>query len=130
MQTFKLLQIKLIVLLAVMVTLSSCSSTAGKVKTYLQCGIAASQLERREAERRITEKFATFARQNNIDLSSRELMLLGQEVRNEMGLHEKSMEGQLYTFVKIYNSSACMALHEQEKIASLPFKYYLLYFFI
>lgn len=130
MKTFKFLQLKLFMLLAVMVTLSSCSSTAGKTKTYLRCGIAASQFERSEAEKRIIEKFTIFARENNINPSSRDFMFLGQEIRNEMGRHEKSMEGQIYTFVKIYNSSACMALHEQEKISPLPLQYYLIYFFL
>ena len=130
MKTFTFLATKLIVLLTVMVTLSSCSSTTDEVKTYLRCGIAASQLERSETSRRITEKFAIFARENKIDLSSREFMFLGQEVRNEMGMHERSMEGQIYTFVKIYNSSACMALHEQKKISPLPLDYYLVYLFL
>ncbi|RUS67248.1 hypothetical protein CUZ56_01191 [Saezia sanguinis] len=130
MKTFKFLQIRLIVLLTVMVALSSCSSNTDKLKTYLRCGIVASQLERGEASRRITEKFAIFARENNINPSARDLAFLSQEVRDEMDMYNKSMEGQLYTLVKIYNSSACMALHEQEKISPLPLQYYLIYFFL
>ena len=69
-----------------------------------------------------------YIKENKIDSSARYAMYLGQEIRDDLGLHNKSLEGQIYSLVKVYNSSECRDIHEKEKI-KMPFMYYLTYIF-
>ncbi|MDN0076078.1 hypothetical protein QU481_14405 [Crenobacter sp. SG2303] len=108
---------------------SGCTSNEDKLKSFMKCGIAAKQLERPSASTNIEKKLKSFIDEKQITGSAMQAMLIGQSVRDEMALEGKSLQGQIFTLVKIYNSSECKNLHEQESI-SMPFSYYLNYIFI
>lgn len=109
--------------------LSSCGSVKSDMKSFLRCGIAANQLEQTAAKKAIEIKMSQYIEKYKVDGSARDVMFLGQEVRDEMSLYNKGLEAQIYTLVKVHNSSKCQKMHGQETI-SMPFKYYFLYFFI
>ena len=109
--------------------LTACSSVESDLKSFMKCGMAANQLERNFASREIADKMDKYIRKNKVNGSARNAMYLGQEVRDDLNLHSKSLDGQIYSLVKIYNSSECRDMHEQEKI-KMPFMYYLVYFFM
>ncbi|SEI13681.1 hypothetical protein SAMN05660691_04117 [Rheinheimera pacifica] len=111
------------------VTLSSCSFVDGEIKSFLKCGLAANQLGEHQAVEMISSKMKAYVNEEKIEGSARYVMELGQEVRDELDLYSKGLERQEYTLAKIYNSSKCLDMHEQEKI-DMPFKYYLVYIFL
>lgn len=124
------MKVNRIVLSAIIATnLVACSSVESDMKSFIKCGMAANQLERSVAAQNISTKMAQYIRENNVDGSARYAMHLGQEVRDDLALYDKSLEGQIYTLVKVYNSSTCRDMHEQEKV-KMPFLYYLAYIFI
>lgn len=121
--------------------LSSCSSMDSDVKDFLRCGIAASQLEENRAASIISKKADDYFDKNKskfekhlaskgMQSTPMYLSFLSNDIRNEeMELYNKNLQGQIFTLVKVYNSSTCLKLHEQDKI-KMPFQYYLSYFFI
>lgn len=113
----------------IVANVAACSSVESDLKSFMKCGMAAHQLERSAASRNISIKMAQYVKENNVDGSARDAMYLGQEVRDELALYDKSLDGQLYTLAKVYNSSTCRNMHEQEKI-KMPFLYYLVYIFV
>jgi hypothetical protein len=108
--------------------LSGCTSEKDKLKSFAKCSIAARQLEQPTAKRNIETKLKEYVIENHINGSAMQASFFVGEVREEMNLEGKRLDGQLYTLVKIYNSSECTKLHEQEPI-KMPLMYYLLYFF-
>lgn len=112
-----------------LVTFSGCSSVENDIKSFMKCGMAANHLDKSKASRNISRKLEQYIEENNVEGSAREASRLGEEVRDDLGLYEKRLEIQYYTLGKIYNSSTCRDMHEQEKI-SMPFMYYLTYIFI
>ncbi len=121
--------LKIFVPIVFLFLLSSCGSVKSDMKSFLRCGIAANQLEQNTASKKIKIKMSQYVDKHKVDGSARDVMFLGQEVRDEMSLYNKGLERKIYTLVKVYNSSECQEMHEQETI-SMPFKYYLAYFFI
>lgn len=121
--------LKIFVPIVFLFLLSSCGSVKSDMKSFLRCGIAANQLEQNTASKKIKIKMSQYVDKHKVDGSARDVMFLGQEVRDEMSLYNKGLERKIYTLVKVYNSSECQEMHEQETIG-MPFKYYLVYFFI
>lgn len=120
--------------LSVLTVLAGCNSSRDELKVFMKCGIAASQLGRNSASEVISNKMKSFINEKKIDGSARDAMYLGAEVRDEdLQLYKMSEERKFYTLVKLYNSSTCRDLHEQEKI-DLPilmhYRYYLFYPFM
>jgi hypothetical protein len=124
-------KIKIFFILLIAAILAACTSIESDLKSFLKCGMAAHQLQKPVAARNISIKMEQYLKGKNINVPvpARDAMYLGEEVRDELALHEKTIEGQLYTLVKVYNSSKCREMHEQDKI-KMPFMYYLTYIFI
>lgn len=120
---------KILTIFLVAVSLSACSSTDRNIKSFMKCGMAATQLEMYTARQNISKKLDQYFIENNIRRSSREIMFLQQDVRDDYALYAKSLQDQVYILVKAYNSSTCREMHEQEKI-KMPLHYYLSYIFI
>lgn len=111
------------------ITITGCDSTKSDIKQYIKCGMAAEQLGKREASREISYKLGKYLEKNKVQGSAKEAMFLAAEVRDDLNLDNKNPNGEIFTLAKVYNSSKCLKIHEQEKI-SMPWMYYLLYFFI
>ena len=107
---------KKLVLIALTGLLFGCSSEHDDLKTFMECGITANQLEQGAALKMISQKMEQYTKEKNIQGSARDAMYLGQEVRDEMNLEGQSFEGQIETLIDIYNSSKCVKLHEQPEI--------------
>lgn len=122
-------KVKVFFIAFIIAHLAACSFADRDLKLFMKCGMAANQLEKHSASRNISIKMDQYIKKNKVDGSARYAMKLGQEVRDDLGLYNKSLEGQVYTLVKVYNSSKCRDMHEQEKI-KMPFMYYLSYIFI
>lgn len=122
--------IKTFIVTLSLILLTACSSVESDLKTYMKCGIAANQLEKEKANINISKKLSEYIKEHEIKGSAGYAMHLSEEVKNEdLELYKKNLEGQIYTLVKVYNSSECKDIHEQDKI-SMPLKYYLLYILI
>jgi len=127
---FKSIKYNLIGLVAVSVTLSGCRFVEDDLRMFARCGIAAHQLDKRDASFKISKKLKEYIKENNVEGSAGYTMSLVEDIKNEeLKLYEKSTEGQIYTLVKVYNSSECQDIHEQDEI-SMPWKYFFLYMFI
>lgn len=104
------------------------------IKTHMTCMVAASELGDQTAMAMIHRKVSEYAHQENFDMSSRDLMMMRQEITDELDVAGKSDMAAMFSFIKIYNSSDCQEIHEQPSI-SPPFgfwskvMYYLGYFF-
>lgn len=122
-------KIKTLCVVASLLALSACSSNDSKLKEYMKCGMAASQLGDNRAAMEISNAMGQFIADKKVDGNARKAMFLGQEVRDDLGLHNKSLESKMFTFLKIYNSSFCQKQHNQGK-ANVPWKYYLVYLFV
>ena len=120
---------RLLFITSLLVLLNACSSAKDDLKIFSKCAIAAKHLGREDAKYIISEKLQAYIQENQLDGSAMDAMLLAEEVRDELGMYENGRERFLYTLVKVYNSSKCIDLHGHEKI-SMPFKYYLFYFFL
>lgn len=108
---------------------SGCGSTKSELKEFTKCGMAAAQLEEYEAKDIIVKKLKEYTEKKGFNGSARYASFLAQEVRDDLDLHSKNLTGQIYTLVKVYNSSKCIKMHGKEKI-KMPLTYYLSYFFI
>ncbi|MFZ1569236.1 MAG: hypothetical protein WAT29_10505 [Thiolinea sp.] len=127
---FKLIKSNLIGLAVLSATLSGCSFVEDDLRMFARCGIAANQLDKPDASYKISKKLEEYIKENDVQGSAGDAMFLTEDVKNEeLKLYEKTTEGQIYTLVKVYNSSECQDIHEQDEI-SMPWKYYLLYIFI
>ncbi|MDP4487937.1 hypothetical protein QDG88_08270 [Pseudoalteromonas piscicida] len=109
--------------------LVACSPVESDLKEFLKCGMAANKLSELTAADMINKKMGQYIRENHVDGTSRDAMYLGQEVREDLELYAKNPKGRFFTLAKVYNSSICLEMHEQEKI-EMPFLYYLAYIFI
>ncbi|MBF1803496.1 hypothetical protein [Alloalcanivorax profundimaris] len=117
------------VVTAFLAALWSCSSIDNELKSFMKCGLAASKLEKYVAQKVISDKLKKYIENEEVDGAARNAMRLGQEVRDDLALYEKSLQGQFYKLVKVYNSSECRSIHNQNKI-SMPFSYYVKYLFL
>ncbi|MBN6076982.1 hypothetical protein HYE59_05390 [Aggregatibacter actinomycetemcomitans] len=103
--------------------LTACDDT----EEYLKCGIAAKELGQYKAQFKVEQKMSQYIQENSIKLSSRKIMELGQEVRDEIGVHEPTLWG-ILKIIKTYNS--CTDIHEQPKLPAPTLMYYLAYPFL
>lgn len=110
-------------------SLAACSPVKSDIKEFLKCGMAANRLAEMTAVDIINKKMGQYIRKNNVDGSARDAMYWGQEVREDLELYAKSPQVKFFTLAKVYNSSTCQEMHEQEKI-EMPFMYYLTYIFL
>lgn len=113
----------------IVASVTACGSVKSDLKSFMKCGIAANQLEKSVASQNISTAMAQYMKKNSIDFSAGDASYLGQEVRDDLALFDKNLRGQLYILAKVYNSSTCRNMHEQEKI-KMPFSYYLFYIFV
>jgi len=91
-------------------------------KTYVRCINASEHLERNRAIAVLSRKLYS----ENV----RPDQIIKWSSDYQASLSGKSDMFAIYKLIKTYNSSACLKAHEQEKIKSLPFTYYLLYIFV
>lgn len=103
--------------------LSACDDT----EEYLKCGLAAKELGQYEAQHTVEQKMYRYAKENDIKYTQREMMELGQKVRDDIGIHEPTLWGTL-KIIKAYNS--CTDIHEQSKFPVPTLLYYFVYPFL
>lgn len=90
-------------------------------KTYVRCLAASEHLTQNRARAILSKKLY------NENVRPDKIIKWGSDY--QASLSGKSDMFAIYKLVKTYNSSACLKAHEQPKIKSLPFTYYLLYIF-
>lgn len=96
--------------------LSACSSVESDLKSFMKCMIVANEMGMQVASQNVAAKMDKYLTENNIEGSAGYGMRLGEEVRNDLGLYSQNLEGQIYTMIDVYNSSTCVAMHEQAKL--------------
>lgn len=100
--------------------LSACDDT----EEYLRCGIVSRELGQYEAQHKVEQKMSRYIRENDIRYTQSEIMELGQNIRDDVGIHEPTLWGSL-KIIKAYNS--CTDIHEQSKLPAPTLLYYLFY---
>ena len=121
---------KVIVFVFLLFSLSSCGSVREdmKLKTFLECQMAAVNLGKKVAIMNISRKMTKYINENNIKDFARRIVFLRDEIKEDYRLYDMKLKGQLIIYSGIYNSSDCIDIHEQKKI-EVPFMWKIAYFF-
>lgn len=114
------------------VILSACSTVESDIKEFVKCSFGARNLGYYDAAKIIDAKMDAYMRENNVNMSSRDIMYLSEEIREELGVFNQGPDNPLRELAaaKIFNSGYCVDIHEMDEIDDLPVMYYVMYIFL
>ena len=102
---------KYILYAAISVALIGCSSSEDKIYESFKCGRAATLLDRDDLAAIAAEKAKSLLKE--VNMSSRDIALLGQRFQDEYPLYRYNAKDQLEIIIDLFKSSDCASLFEE-----------------
>lgn len=98
--------------------LQGCDNQSRHVEELLRCNLAVETLGNSQAKRNFARNEVAVFGEKIPEINSRELLELDRHTREELNAPSQSASNTLVRMVATWNSSNCMALHQQEAISS------------